>query len=69
MVSSDKDPKLSSTIRIALAVFAIPSLILAYMIGAMVLSGNYQGIDYFEWVYSMIGIFAIYIAITGKRYF
>ena len=69
MGMSDKKTKLSYNIRILLGVFAIPSLILAYMIGVMAVNGDYQKVDYFEWFYSLVGILAIYIAITGKRFF
>lgn len=69
MFTRDKKPKLSVNIRIMLGVFSMPSLFLAYMIGAMAINGEYQEIDYFEWIYSLIGILAIYIAITGKRLF
>ena len=67
MGMSDKKTKLTSNVRILLGVLAIPSLFLAYMIGVLAVNGDYQKIDYFEWVYSLIGILAIYIAITGKR--
>lgn len=69
MSMNDKKTKLPSTIRIILCVFAIPSLFLAYLIVEMAMNGDYQEIDYFEWFYSLIGILAIYIAITGKRLF
>lgn len=69
MATSDKSTKLPTNIRILLGVFAIPSLILAHMIGSMALSGNYQEIGYFEWVYSLVGVIAMYIALTGKRLF
>jgi hypothetical protein len=69
MGSSDKDTHLPSSVRIVLGIFAIPSLFLAYMIAVMSLNGDYQEVDYFEWVYSLIGLLAIYIAITGKRLF
>jgi|GEM_PF-2644847 len=69
MGTSDKKTKLSANIRILLGVFAIPSLILAYMVGVMVVNGDYQKIDYFEWFYSLVGILAMYITITGKRLF
>jgi hypothetical protein len=39
------------------------------MIGVMVMDGDYQKVDYFEWFYALIGMLAIYIAITGKRLF
>ena len=67
MGMSEKKTKLTSNVRILLGVLAIPSLFLAYMIGVLAVNGDYQKIDYFEWVYSLIGILAIYIAITGKR--
>ena len=69
MVTSNKKIKLSFIVRIVLGVFAIPSLFLAYMIGVMAVNGDFQKIDYFEWVYSLIGFVAIYIAISGKRLF
>jgi len=69
MATSDQKTKLPSNVRILLGVFAIPSLFLAYMICSMAVNGDYQEIDYFEWVYSLIGILALYIAITGKRLF
>lgn len=69
MDTSDQKTKLPTNIRIVLGVFAIPSLFLAYMVGSMTISGDFQEIDYFEWVYSLIGILALYIAITGKRLF
>ena len=68
MSISDKNI-LPSNIRILLGVFSIPSLFLAYMIGVMVMDGDYQKVDYFEWFYALIGMLAIYIAITGKRLF
>jgi uncharacterized integral membrane protein len=59
--------KLPLNIRIALGVFAAPSLVLAYMIIVMAMNGQHQQVDYFEWVYSLIGIVSMYVAITGKR--
>jgi len=69
MNTKNKSIKLPLKIRILLGIFAIPSLFLAYMVGSMVLNGEYQGIDYFEWIYSLLGFFAMYIAISGKRVF
>ena len=69
MGTDNKKIKLPLNIRIFLGIFALPSLFLAYMIGVMAVNGDYQKIDYFEWVYSLIGFVAIYIAITGKRLF
>jgi len=69
MNAKNKSTKLPLNIRLLLAVFAIPSLFLAYMVGVMTLNGDYQGIDYFEWIYSLLGFVAMYIAISGKRVF
>ena len=66
---SDKNTKLSLNVRILIGAFSIPSLFLAYMIGIMVVNGDFQKIDYFEWFYSLVGFIAIYIAVTGKRLF
>jgi len=68
MTFSDKK-KLSSNIRILIGALSVPSLYLAYMIGVMAVNGDYQKVDYFEWLYSLMGILAMYIAITGKRLF
>jgi len=68
MTFSDKK-KLSSNIRILIGALSVPSLYLAYMIGVMAVNGDYKKVDYFEWLYSLMGILAIYIAITGKRLF
>lgn len=69
MSSSDTSDKLPTNVRILLGAFAIPSLFLAYMIGVMVVNGDYQEIEYFEWFYSLIGFLALYISVTGKRLF
>jgi hypothetical protein len=69
MKTKNKTDKLPLNIRLLLGVFAIPSLFLAYMIGTMALNGNFQVINYFEWIYSLLGFFAMYIAISGKRVF
>ena len=69
MSISDKESKLPNNIRIILGILAMPSLFLAYMIGVTAMDEGFQAIDYFEWIYSFIGILAFYIAITGKRFF
>lgn len=69
MSNSDSKDKLPTNIRIILGIFAIPSLLLAYMIGVMVVNGDYQEIEYFEWFYSIIGFIALFISVTGKRLF
>ncbi len=69
MNTKNKSTKLPLNIRLLLGLFAIPSLFLAYMVGTMALNGDYQAIDYFEWIYSLLGFVAIFIAISGKRVF
>ena len=55
MKTKNKSAKLPLNIRLLLGFFSIPSLFLAYMIGVMAINGDYQEIDYFEWVYSLVG--------------
>jgi len=69
MKTKNKSAKLPLNIRLLLGLFSIPSLFLAYMVGTMTLNGDYQRIDYFEWIYSLLGFFAMYVAISGKRVF
>jgi hypothetical protein len=69
MSKPNNKSKLPVNIRVIIGVIAIPSLYLAYMIGVMALNGDFQKIDYIEWVYSFIGFVAVYVAITGKRIF
>jgi hypothetical protein len=69
MKSDSNKPMLSLKIRVLIGILGIPSLLLAFMIGTTVMRGNYDDISYFEVVYSLVGIFAIHVALTGKRYF
>ena len=69
MKSNSDKPMLSLKIRILIGILAIPSLFLAFMIVATVMKGDYDEISYFEVMYSLVGIFAVHIALTGKRYF
>lgn len=61
--------KLSLPVRIIVGVLALPSLLLAFMLISEAINGRYDGIGIFEVVYSLVGIFAIYIALTGKKFF
>lgn len=69
MSTSDQKARLATNLRILLGCFAIPSLFLAYMVGSMVVKGDFQEVNYFEWVYSAVGMLALYMAVTGKRLF
>ncbi|MCF2946581.1 hypothetical protein L0668_00550 [Paraglaciecola aquimarina] len=61
--------KLPLNLRILIGVVAIPSLVLAGMLGVMTFNGQFQEISIFEWIYSIAGFVALYIAVTGKRLF
>ena len=63
------EQKLSLKIRILIGIIAIPSLILAAMILSMLINQTEGEIDFFEVMYSLVGVFAMYIALTGKKYF
>jgi hypothetical protein len=63
------EPKLSLKIRILIGIIAIPSLILAAMIMSMLIKQTAGEISFFEVVYSLVGVFAMYIALTGKKFF
>jgi len=68
-MNKNERPKLSNNLRILIGVVALPSLYLAYMIIVMTINGHFTKVDYFEWVYALIGVVAAYISITGKRIF
>lgn len=60
---------LSLPIRLLIGVIALPSFVLFCMVVATVLAGDAESIDLFEVVYSLVGVVALYIALTGKRLF
>ncbi|MFQ3251454.1 MAG: hypothetical protein ACI9O6_003304 [Glaciecola sp.] len=61
--------KLSIPVRIIIGVLALPSLFLAFMLVSEALNSRFDGIGAFEIVYSLVGVFAVYIALTGKKFF
>lgn len=61
--------KLSLSVRIIVGVLSLPSLLLAFMLISDALKGNFDGIGAFEIIYALVGLFAIYIALTGKKFF
>jgi len=65
----DNQPKLSLKIRVLIGIIAIPSLILAAMIMSMLINQTAGEISFFEVIYSLVGVFAMYIALTGKKFF
>jgi hypothetical protein len=62
-------PKLSLKTRVLIGIIAIPSLILAAMIISMFIDQTSGDISAFEVIYSLVGVFAMYIALTGKKFF
>ena len=62
-------PKLSLNIRVLIGIIAIPSLILAAMIISMLINQTAGDISFFEVIYSLVGVFAMYVALTGKKFF
>jgi hypothetical protein len=63
------EQKLPIKIRILIGIVAVPSLILAAMIVSMLINQTAGKISFFEVLYSLMGVFAMYIALTGKRFF
>jgi hypothetical protein len=63
------EQKLSLKIRILIGIIAVPSLILAAMIISMFINQTAGDISFFEVIYSLVGVFAMYIALTGKKFF
>jgi hypothetical protein len=61
--------QLSLKIRLLIGIIAIPSLILAAMTLSMFINQTEGNISYFEVVYSLVGVFAMYVALTGKKFF
>ncbi len=61
------EQKLPIKIRILIGIVAVPSLILAAMIVSMLINQTAGKISFFEVLYSLVGVFAMYIALTGKK--
>ena len=69
MQKSENKGKLPLNLRILIGLAGLPSIILAYMLVVTIMNQGVMGISAFELVYSVVGVFAVYIAITGKRPF
>lgn len=63
------EPKLSLKVRVLIGIIAIPSLILAAMIISMLINQTQGEVSFFEVIYSLVGVFAMYVALTGKKFF
>lgn len=69
MNSTPQKLSLSPAVRTLIGIASIPSLLLGGMLIFALASGEAESIGAFELVYSLVGIIALYIAITGKRLF
>jgi hypothetical protein len=69
MQSPNSKPPLSIKIRVLIAIISLPSVVLAVMLGTLVAQGQAQDIGFMEVIYALVGFFALYMAISGKRYF
>ena len=65
----NNERKLPFKVRILIGIIAIPSLILAAMIVSMLINQTAGEVSFFEMLYSLVGVFAMYIALTGKKFF
>lgn len=63
------EPKLSLKVRVLIGIIALPSLILAAMIISMLINQTQGEVSFFEVIYSLVGVFAMYVALTGKKFF
>jgi hypothetical protein len=62
-------PKLPLNVRIIIGIISIPSFVLFCMLVATAFAGDMDSISIFEIVYAIVGVVALYIALTGKRLF
>ncbi|MDN4502470.1 hypothetical protein QX776_08655 [Alteromonadaceae bacterium BrNp21-10] len=69
MDTPETKSKLPLHIRVLLGIAGLPSIVLAYMLIVTFMSEGGNGISAFEVIYSAVGVFALYVAITGKRPF
>ena len=61
--------KLTLPVRIIIGVLSLPSLLLAFMLVSDAINKRFEGIGAFELVYALVGVFAMYVALTGKKFF
>jgi hypothetical protein len=69
MLKLDNTEKLSLSVRVVIGILGLPSLILGFMLISDALNSRYDAIGAFEIVYSLVGVFAVYIALSGKKFF
>jgi hypothetical protein len=64
-----KDKTFSVKARIIIGLLSIPSLMLVAMLIKTWMNDDWDSVGAFELVYAAVGIFAAYVALTGKRFF
>lgn len=64
-----KNRTFSLKIRIVIGLLSIPSLLLVALLIKTGMNGDWDTVGAFELIYAAVGIFAAYIALTGKRFF
>jgi hypothetical protein len=65
-----KTPKiLSKNVRIIIGLLSLPSLMLTALLISTAINDQWDTVDAFEIIYAAVGIFAAYIALTGRRFF
>lgn len=64
-----KNKTFSLKIRIVIGLLSIPSLLLVALLIKTGMNGDWDTVGAFELIYAAVGIFAAYIALTGKRFF
>jgi len=65
----ERPKTLSKKVRVIIGVLSLPSLMLSAMLISTALNGRWYTVDAFEVIYAAVGIFAAYIALSGKRFF
>jgi hypothetical protein len=65
----NNETKLSLKVRVLIGIIATPSLLLAAMIMSTLINQTAADISFFEVIYSLVGVFAMYVALTGKKFF
>jgi hypothetical protein len=64
-----KNKTFSVKVRILIGLLSIPSLLLVALLIKTGMNGDWDTVGAFELIYAAVGIFAAYIALTGKRFF
>jgi hypothetical protein len=64
-----KSKTLPIKVRVVIGLMSLPSLLLTAFLIKTALDGNWDTVDAFEVIYALVGMFAAYIALSGRRFF